>query len=158
MAQIEYEILRTPSKDHDQIVSLILASIKSSPWKDAGVNLPHIKMQVDFFLTHIDLDKRLVAVARDGSKIIGVIAGAVVQAPLVGTSMASELIWYVEPAYRKKNIAAELLTLYEKWADDSGAQYITLSHYNNKLGETVGVLYEKRGFKKMEVSYIKELK
>lgn len=157
MATIEYELLRQPSKDHQQILSLILDSIQASPWADVAINLPHLKLVIANFLESIDLDRKMVAIARDQGKIIGVIAGAIVQQPLVGTSMASELIWYVSPAYRKRNVAKTLLDMFEKWADNNQVQHITLSHYNNTLGDTVGVLYEKRGFKKMEVSYIKEL-
>lgn len=157
MATVEYELLRQPSKEHSAILSLILSSIEDSPWKNKQINLPHLKLIVSTFLEQIDLDRRVVILAREGAEIVGIIAGGIIQEALVGTSMANELIWYVKPSHRKRNVAKNLLEMFERWADNNQVQYVTLSHYNNTLGDTVSILYEKRGFEKMEVSYIKEL-
>lgn len=158
MATIEYEILRQPSKDYDQILQLILDSIESSPWKGEKISLPHVKMTLHFFLDTVDIARRVVILARQGDEIVGVIGGMIARQPVLGMSCASELMWYVKPACRKKLVAKTLLEMFEAWANNNDAQYITLSHYVNELGETVGELYKKRGFKPMEVSYIKELK
>lgn len=51
---------------------------------------------------------------------------------------------YVAPDHRGKGIAGELMDRAEKWADDRGCEYVTLSV--NADNETARQVYESRGY------------
>lgn len=84
----------------------------------------------------------------------GFIAG-LVQPFMLGTvKLATELAWWVEPAYRKKKVGKELVEAFEFWAVNiARAKLISLACYDDEVGK----FYEKNGYRLFERAYMKEV-
>lgn len=67
---------------------------------------------------------------------------------------AVEVAWYVDPDYRGKHPGV-LLDAFEEYAKSQGAHIATLCHFNTPALDRV---YQARGFKSVEQSYIKDLR
>lgn len=105
-----------------------------------------------------------VAVADD--KIIGAVAGTV--DPMYqyivkegdnirNYMLAQEIFWWVEPEYRRTTDAGiRLLDTFEKWAEQNGADGVTMMNFDH-LDKAPVKIYEHRGYKVYENHYLKEL-
>jgi GNAT superfamily N-acetyltransferase len=156
---IEYKYIDGVNKfNKNELMLLVLGSVSDSVWDADKIDVAKIKMVISAFVDSPDTTKRVAIVAQDNGKAVGLIAGTITDDGLLGKPMASELMWYVSKEYRKSKIATTLISMFEKWARGNGIDYLTMSHYNNDLGDILGKVFEKRGFKKMEVTYFKELK
>lgn len=67
-------------------------------------------------------------------------------------ALASELGWWVEPAYRSQGVGAALISAFEEWAYANGAHAIAMI----SLDQEVGAYYAKRGYRLCEHTYFKE--
>lgn len=99
-----------------------------------------------------------ILVAEEDSQLIGLLAFIVFPHYFSGELTAGEVMWYVEPEYRQaesfgKSVALELLDRAEGMARESGAMRMQLTAPT----DAVGILYKRRGYKQIEVSYQKEL-
>lgn len=158
MVTIEYKYIDgTETFDKKELMLLILGSISESVWSTEQIDVAKIKMVISAFVDSPNPKKRIAIVAKAGDKAVGLIAGTVTDDGLLGKPMASELMWYVAPEHRQSKIAGTLISMFEKWAKENEIKYVTMSHYDNPLGDTLAKAYAKRGFKKMEVTYLKEL-
>lgn len=72
-----------------------------------------------------------------------------------GQLTAVECFWYVKPGNRGDGL--RLLRAYEQWARTAGAVRIVMVHLCSLAPDSLGRLYERRGYKKVEVNYIKNL-
>jgi N-acetylglutamate synthase-like GNAT family acetyltransferase len=83
---------------------------------------------------------------------------AAVKAPILGSPLAlgaTELAWYVKPAYRGGRKGIELMKFMEQLASEEGVKYFTMVAMNSSM--EVGSIYERLGYKKSETSYTKVL-
>lgn len=159
METIAYKTIDGTFKvDKNELLLLVLGSVNESVWDSDHIDVAKLKMIISAFVDHPDITKRVAILALDNEKVAGLIAGTITDDGLLGKPMASELIWYVSPRYRKTQVASKLITGFERWARDQGTTYVTMSHYNNELGDILSKVYEKKGFRKMESTYFKELK
>lgn len=83
----------------------------------------------------------------------GMLAGMLAPLMFSKTMIANEVAWWVEPDKRKSKIGAELLEAFEYWAKMIGAKFVQMS----SLDESVGSLYEKKGYKLYERAYMKNI-
>lgn len=77
-----------------------------------------------------------------------------------GDMIATELFWYVDPKNRTTLGSIRLLDAFEHWAREMDVKRIIMAHLigqPNQSGERIGKFYEKRGFKSVEVHYVKIL-
>lgn len=74
-----------------------------------------------------------------------------------GEMVASEMFWYVHPAYRKTMWGLRLFSTFERWAKDIGAKRITMVHLMTASGESIGKLYSRKGYRLVEQRYMKEI-
>lgn len=155
-----YIRIDTPIKakmvDEDKLHDILAAGLKESPWGRWPVNNAFIRMMINVFFNHIDAN-RCVFVCAVGNKPVGLIAATIDSNPAVGTRTAQELVWYVDPAHRRSNIATELIDLYEDWAREKKCTLCSLCHYMNETGDVCAKLYLKKGYAPIELNYIKEL-
>lgn len=93
-----------------------------------------------------------VFVAESQGSLLGVIGGLIVQQPVTGFSVASELAWFVSKSARGE-IGAALLRAFEDWARASGADRI---HMMTPPGR-VEAFYRRKGYHALEVTYEKRL-
>jgi GNAT superfamily N-acetyltransferase len=100
--------------------------------------------------TFIGNDLRKVIVCENGQGVSGMLAFFVYAHPLSGELLADELVWWVEPEARGAGI--ELLKRVEAMARSMGATKMQMVTPDERLGK----LYERRGYHKIEVHYLKE--
>lgn len=69
--------------------------------------------------------------------------------------IASELFWFVLPGQRGGGL--QLLQAFEDWAREEGCSHAVMVHLHDSMPEKLQRLYERRGYKQVEVHYLKEL-
>lgn len=87
----------------------------------------------------------------------GLIVGYATQTPFSDDLIAAELAWWVDPEYRGTKGSMELVLAYETWARKIGCKHITMSLLPSLTNPKVEDYYEKLGYVKTEISYLKEL-
>lgn len=102
---------------------------------------------VDAFLSPED-DSRTVFLCDD----IGMLAACVIPFAFGTAPTAMEVVWWVEPEYRKQNIGQQLIEAYETWAKSKGCKLITMACYADT---NLGPFYEKCGYSLYELGYLK---
>lgn len=87
--------------------------------------------------------------------IIGVLGG--IKYPDVNSNqlIATELFWYVEKEHRGQG--GKLLKEFEEWAKLEGCKKIIMVHMTDFMPDKLSVIYRRKGYKKMEVHYVKEV-
>lgn len=69
--------------------------------------------------------------------------------------VAMECWWHVQKPYRSLGYGQRLLDAYEQWAEKSGAVNAFMIHLIELQPEKLGALYEARGYRRVEVVYVK---
>ena len=76
-----------------------------------------------------------------------------------GLESGADYIWinelYVEPEYRRKGVASEIMGFIETWAKEKGIKYIAT--VTGKTNETAMGLYEKNGYELGEIMWVEKL-
>lgn len=118
--------------------------------------VPHLF--VENWRNKIEEDRGVIIGLFDGDTIVGGLGA--VKCPEInsGEMMAVECWWHVQKPYRSRGWGLRLLDAYERWARKIGAKKVCMIHLVNLQPEKLGALYESRGYRKVEVNYIKELK
>jgi len=88
-------------------------------------------------------------------KPVGLIAGMWVNNLTNGKLALQEVIWYVYKEYRGQSKI--LLTMFEGMAKAMGASHVIVGLLANSFADKVGRLYERMGYEKFEVQYMKSL-
>lgn len=120
-----------------------------------GVGLFGDVAYAEGLLAHL-IDTQFVAIATDNGTPVGLIAGTVSPHPFnPDLSMATELWWWVTPVERGTRAGAMLLTAFDEWADDSGADLVsfTLEADSPVRDRTL----ERRGYRLMEKQFVREV-
>jgi len=135
--------------------------------KSAAIESPYSKFSIDsaylhlFVVNHLEgsITDKVMVLLKDGDKIVGLLAGIIDNAhPMTySCKVANELIWWVDPHYRGSPDSFALIEAYEQWAKELKCTHIHLAHFENDLGKKVSKYYKNMGYKKVEVSYLKEL-
>lgn len=87
--------------------------------------------------------------------IVGALGFIVIEDINDGAKIAGEAFWFVLQEYRGRGF--ELLIKYEREAEALGCQRIGMVHLESIQPERLSKLYVKRGYKKTETAYIKNL-
>lgn len=87
--------------------------------------------------------------------IVGVLGGIKYQDVNSENLIASELFWFVEKEHRGQG--SELLELFEKWAKINKCKKIIMVHLADLMPDRLEVFYRRKGYRKMEVHYVKEV-
>ena len=69
-----------------------------------------------------------------------------------------EIFWWVDPAYRNTKGSLQLFNKVEKWAKEIGANQVMVSAMANLEPDRLDRIYTKKGFRKMDINYVKDLK
>lgn len=90
----------------------------------------------------------------DGDEIIGGLG--CIKAPDLhdGKLMAIETFWLVLPEHRGQGL--KLLHAFEEWSDRQGCQKNAMIHMADSFPETLGRLYQRKGYNLAELHFIKE--
>ena len=75
-----------------------------------------------------------------------------------GLESGADYIWinelYVEPEYRRKGVASEIMNFIENWAKENGIKYIAT--VTGKTNETAMGLYKKIGYELGEIVWVEK--
>lgn len=104
--------------------------------------------------TEFLIDTGVVIGAEDGGRLVGLIALAVTEHPVLGVLMAGEACWYVEPAYRTLTVGRSLLEHAEAWALNRGCVLLQIA---TPAGSRAGAYYRRKGYVEVETAFAKRL-
>lgn len=102
-------------------------------------------------------DAMLAALHNEQGDLVGAVGGIVHQDANTDARMATELFWYVFPAYRSTGAGLLLLSEFEVWARLRGAQYCCMVALSAVMPVEVGAIYQKAGYNPLETYYVKAL-
>ena len=95
-------------------------------------------------------------IAEKDGKIVGLLAGTIVNYPLNKNRVFQEVLWFVTKQYRKYGIL--LLNEAERYAKEVwGCIQMIMVHMGNSKSEKLEAFYLKRGYKFLEAHYLKRL-
>ena len=97
----------------------------------------------------------LILVSVKNARFTGMIGGMRAPDPNTGELVATEFFWFVDPNHRGEGI--QLLDEFEAWAKDEGCKKIIMVYLLDSTPDKVRRVYERRGYKPVEVHYIKEI-
>ena len=93
----------------------------------------------------------------DQGSLKGIIAGQVTEVLFNENRVATELIWWVEPAYRKTEVSSALLGAFEYWGEFRGCKYIQMAGLQNDYSKVLDRYYRKNKYVNSENTYVKEI-
>jgi GNAT superfamily N-acetyltransferase len=140
------------ASDVPRIVELGSRSLKDGPYsrmiKDTPEHSAALALQ-----TIENANGKILVYETDSGKVAGLLGFFVFPHYFTGEPTATELMWYVEPEERKGGGGMQLLWEAEKEAKAMGAKRIGFTAPNADIAK----LYERFGYKQVEVSFMKEL-
>ena len=100
-------------------------------------------------------DKNVILVVEIDGRLIGLTAALVFPSWLnADITIAQELLWWIEPAYRKKEIGIALLDALEAAVCEKGAVSFIVACLENLEPDRLARLYIRRGYKPFERNFI----
>lgn len=150
-------MLKIAKKEDFSIVKdLSMKFFSNSPYKDFPADDKLIDTYIESFL--LDSPFRIVVLDFDGDKPTGFIGfeyGAYLFSPI---GCGIEKAMWVEPEYRKKDVAKRLLQAFEDWAKELKCSILQLSTLEGEFAKTLDKFYTKMGYTKVEHTFLKEIK
>jgi GNAT superfamily N-acetyltransferase len=139
-----YDVQVADDKDTDELLPLFLNFKAASPYADYPVDIPTVR-------TVFEQSVCFILMADD--KIVGFLLATEGNFhPYLGlTRIAIEMAWWVEPEHRGHG--KSLLDAFLAWTEEAKFEYVTMT----AIDDTVGHIYERYGFTKNEVAYIKRI-
>lgn len=119
----------------------------SSPWRHMPLDEDVLTRSMTGF---IENDNSAVFVLEDLTGAIGLFVAPVYFADAL---VAQEVFWYCE----SPRMGRGLLEVAELWAGNMGASHLSMICLEGDNTETVGKLYERRGYRPTEHTYMKAL-
>ena len=137
--------------DVPRIVELGSLSLMNGPYKDIIKDTPQrsatLAMQV------IEGNNGKVFLFEEDGQVHGLLGFVIYPHYFTGELTANEIMWYVEPQYRKGGSALQLLWTAETEAKKMGAKYMGFTAPT----ADVAAIYARFGYKQIEISFGKEL-
>lgn len=115
-----------------------------------AIDFGRLEALVDFVLEH---GAAFVCVNPLGL-VVGMLGVTLIEHPMSGECVASEMAWWIEPEYRGGTTALRMLTHAETWARELGA---TRFQMVAPAGSTLGLFYQRRGYRELESTYQRSL-
>ncbi len=141
-------------EDYEDFLRMTLSFYEESPFYPE-VTYSRQAITRMFELALKDPRQCLVLFLLEGTKRVGMLVGIASTTPFSDDLVASELAWYIEPEYRGHRKAVELVEAYEEWAHRVGCSHVTMALLTTLTDASK--FYERRGYKKTEISFIKSL-
>lgn len=143
-------IREATEQDIPRIVEMGSRSLVDGPYAGKLEDCPE---QTAEFSLGIIRDQGKVVVSEDDGKLTGLFGFILYKHPFTGKQTAYELMWWVEPEYRKSFTGIALLRAAQRIARDLGAVHMQVSAPTEQVGQA----YKALGYEKIEVLYQKDL-
>lgn len=141
-------MIRIATAEDKEVILKLAKSFVDALSYEKIVDFEKVSKIVDHFLDAPKSEK-IILLYED----VGMIAGAVTPMIFSDVKIATELMWWVDPSERAKEIGSSLLEAFELWAKKVDAFSVSMVC----LDERVGKFYEKNGYSLMERMYFKEI-
>lgn len=92
-------------------------------------------------------------IAQKDETPIGMLAMGLFEHPMSGERVASEVVWWVDPAYRGSSVGRRLLRAAETWATEQHAALLQMVAPDARVGR----FYEALGYVSVETAYQRRL-
>jgi hypothetical protein len=121
----------------------------------SGVPFPFSAAMADalFRMALIEPD-RLCLVFEQGGVARGVLAAQAGTHHLAPVKVASEIVWWIDPAWRGR-AALKMLAAYEAWAAERGCAYVSMVGLGRYPAPAE--LYARRGYEPVELHFLRSL-
>lgn len=106
------------------------------------------------FLTHLLMANMLCLVLEVDDAAQGVLMAVASEHPFGPVRLATETVWWIEPAYRGRN-AIRMLEAFEDWARGEACDYSGMAGMG--AFPQVASLYQRRGYRAAELHFLKAL-
>ena len=148
-------IRRATSKDLTNLVTTGKEFFDSTSMPSEGIQWSaQDALQMGAYL----LNQGIVQVAYDGDELVGFILMIVGPIPFTKSAMAAtELAFYVRPAYRDEGVGRKLLRQAENVAKQLGIRKINMLHLGDSESAKNEQFYTDNGFRPTEVTFTKDL-
>lgn len=135
------------------VVSLCQQFHAETEWQDIPF-VPDVMLAALTALLSDDSNNLLVVA--DGEQIVGAVGIQI--APMYwGTdAVATELFWYIDPAYRGRSCSLRLFQQAEAWAKEAGAKVMLMGSLATSPPH-VRTMYERAGYRYSQSAFIKRL-
>ncbi len=143
---------RATVEDVSALVALVRTFIQTTAYRKYVGDSPETIERTVRWMLSIDAAAIFVAHVPDGA-IVGMLGVVEFSHPLSGALAASELFWWLDPAYR--GWGGWLLRRAEKWAKSRGCQTIQMVAPDDK--PLVQEMYRRVGYTAVELAFQKEL-
>lgn len=143
-------------EDEDQILTLLKNFFNSTIYSSGFMDEDKVRVLIKACTDPL-IKENVVLVWEDKGKVVGLIAGQWTELIFNEDKVATELVWWVEPEYRKTEAAHQLLGAFEYWADWCGCKSIQMYSLSNEYSNVLERFYKKQGYKLAETSYVKDL-
>lgn len=143
-------IRQTNLDDFDKIIQL-LTEFQDEILKEYGLNLntPNFKEEM---LAYVETS----FLAEKEGKLIGILAGKLINFPFSTDRIYQEALWFVCKEYR--SVGLRLMNRLVEWCKEQGIKFIVTSRIANFKPEKLDAFYKRIGFIPYEVNYIKEVR
>jgi GNAT superfamily N-acetyltransferase len=139
------------SADTADLVRMGLQFIAESGYR--GLVTPSVDAQRAVVELLLEQGGCWVAVA--GDQVVGMFGVALTPLPVTGELAGVEMMWWLDPQWRRGTLAMRLWMTGETWARDHGALWFQMIQpYGD---ERTGVLYRRRGYVPLESTWTKRL-
>jgi len=161
MIATDYEIRKITKEDIAGVSSLI-RQFKEEALNKTMVSFDDMTL-LKMINEAIEKGNPSIIVARDENRVVGMIAYVVIQSFYDENQiMALELMWYVSKDRRDNKVGHRLIEEAEKDCRAKGAESLIMvaGHYSENIRQdrALDVLYRRKGYKKLESHYIKNLR
>lgn len=152
---LTYKVL-DGAQDQNDCYDLVLQATRALNYPGIEkLDEAHLYLQVSEYFRGDFSNRIMLGMFKDGL-LVGILGGVKVpQHFFYKDTLAVETVWWVEEEHRGKG-SIKLLEAYENWAKQVGCDYCTMSSVHFK-DDKLPILYKRRGYKKVEESYMKEL-
>lgn len=109
-------------------------------------------------LTHHLIDNGIVLTAFDDNKVVGLLLMVVGPMPFNPLAIvATEVVYYVSPEYRKGGLGIRFLKKAEAIARAHGVKYVSMIHLDSVEPERAEAVYKRLGYHKTETLFSKDI-
>jgi N-acetylglutamate synthase-like GNAT family acetyltransferase len=120
------------------------------------------KFEEKVFLSFIDnmlkSKKGQVFMLEKEGKVVGMLGVYACQVFYNSNLRVQEIFWWVDPEYRNSKDSVKLFNKVEEWAKNIGADEVMVSSTTTMKVNELERFYTKKGFRKMDITYIRSLK
>jgi len=103
-------------------------------------------------------DKRIILLATNEGNPVGMLVARCDDHPYSTVKVASEVMWWMEPEFRKSRLALQLPSAFEYWAKNiAKADLMMLSTVDRESSEKVEKFYKRKGYSLVENGFIKKV-